>query len=66
MESVEVRVGVDTDNDGKVDQWTDWQEVKETYIPSRWQKSQLGLIYPDYLTTENASKPILDAIRLQF
>lgn len=25
------RVGVDTDNDGQVDQWTDWQEVKESY-----------------------------------
>jgi len=26
-----VRVGVDTDNDGKIDQWTDWNEVKESY-----------------------------------
>jgi len=25
------RTGVDTDNDGKVDQWTEWQEVKEDY-----------------------------------
>ena len=31
VEKVEVRVGVDTDNDGKLDQWTDWSEVKETY-----------------------------------
>lgn len=31
VETVEVRVGVDTDNDGKTDQWTDWQEVKESY-----------------------------------
>jgi len=31
VEQVEVRVGVDTDNDGKLDQWTDWTEVKETY-----------------------------------
>jgi hypothetical protein len=31
VESVEVRVGVDTNNDGKVNQWTDWQEVKESY-----------------------------------
>ena len=28
---VEARVGVDTDNDGKINQWTEWQEVKETY-----------------------------------
>jgi len=31
VETVEVRVGVDTDNDGKSDQWTAWGKVKETY-----------------------------------
>lgn len=31
VEKVEARVGVDTDNDGKIDTWTDWTEVKETY-----------------------------------
>ena len=31
VERVEVRVGVDTDNDAKIDRWTDWQEVKESY-----------------------------------
>jgi len=31
VESVEVRVGVDTDNDQKIDQWSEWQEVKESY-----------------------------------
>jgi len=31
VEKVEVRVGVDTSNNGKIDQWTDWQEVKESY-----------------------------------
>ena len=31
VEKVEARVSVDTDNDGKLDQWTDWTEVKETY-----------------------------------
>ena len=31
VEKAEVRVGVDTDNDGKIDKWTDWQEVKEAY-----------------------------------
>lgn len=31
VEGVEVRVGVDTDNDGTVDDWTPWQDVKETY-----------------------------------
>ncbi|QDV51365.1 glycoside hydrolase family protein [Gimesia fumaroli] len=28
---VEARVVVDTDGDGKLDTWTDWTEVKETY-----------------------------------
>ena len=31
VETVEARVGVDTDNDGKIDQWTDWTQVKESY-----------------------------------
>lgn len=31
VESVELRVGVDTDKDGSADKWTDWQAVKETY-----------------------------------
>ncbi|MFT4549953.1 MAG: hypothetical protein ACI9MB_003928, partial [Verrucomicrobiales bacterium] len=31
VESVEVRVGVDTDDDAQVDQWSEWQKVKETY-----------------------------------
>ena len=31
VETVEVRVGVDTTNDGKIDKWTDWQTVKEKY-----------------------------------
>ena len=31
VETVEARVGVDTDNDSKIDQWTDWTEMKESY-----------------------------------
>lgn len=31
VESVEARVGVDTDNDGAVNEWTEWQTVKERY-----------------------------------
>ena len=31
VDGVQVRVGVDKSNDGKVDQWTEWQEVKESY-----------------------------------
>ena len=31
VEKVEARVGVDTDNDGVIDAWTDWQQLKEEY-----------------------------------
>lgn len=31
VETVEIRVGVDTDKNAKIDQWTDWQTVKESY-----------------------------------
>ena len=31
VETVEARVGVDTDNDGEIDEWSDWAEVKESY-----------------------------------
>ena len=31
VESVEVRVGVDTNKNGQIDLWTPWQEVKERY-----------------------------------
>jgi len=31
VDGVEVRVGVDTDNDKKIDNWTEWSNVKETY-----------------------------------
>ena len=31
VETVEVRVGVDTKNDGKIDQWSNWSVVKEKY-----------------------------------
>ncbi len=31
VEGVDVRVGVDTTNDGEVDQWSDWQRVSEQY-----------------------------------
>ena len=31
VDGVEARVGVDEDGDSKIDQWTDWQNVKESY-----------------------------------
>ncbi|MEM8955878.1 MAG: family 43 glycosylhydrolase [Verrucomicrobiota bacterium] len=31
VDTVEARAGVDSDGDGTIDQWTDWQEVRESY-----------------------------------
>lgn len=31
VETVEARVGVDQDKDGEVDEWSNWQPVKESY-----------------------------------
>jgi len=31
VEKVEARVGVDTDDDGEINQWSKWRAVKETY-----------------------------------
>jgi len=31
VETVKARVGVDTDNNGKINKWTEWTEVKESY-----------------------------------
>ncbi|MEI6892401.1 MAG: hypothetical protein V5783_09535 [Pontiella sp.] len=33
VEAVDVRVGVDTSNDGKINQWSDWQRISEQYEP---------------------------------
>ncbi|MFK7738756.1 MAG: hypothetical protein AB8H80_00430 [Planctomycetota bacterium] len=84
VETVEARVGVDTDNDGAMDQWTDWQAVKESYdytpgfakqvrkTPAKLNLSRLPAGYGFQWelrttdTTENKSKPILDAVTLAF
>ena len=31
VDGVEIRIGVDTDGDEAVDQWTEWQRIKEDY-----------------------------------
>lgn len=31
VEKIEARAGVDTDGDDQIDEWTEWQEIKETY-----------------------------------
>lgn len=84
VEKVEVRVGVDVDNDAKIDEWADWQEVKEAYdytpgfakqvakTPALLDLSGLpdgyGFQFEVRMTdtTENQSKPVLDAITVTF
>ena len=31
VETVEIRIGVDMTNDGKIDQWSEWQTISEQY-----------------------------------
>ncbi|MGB1260575.1 MAG: hypothetical protein ACPG6P_11080 [Akkermansiaceae bacterium] len=84
VEKVEARVGVDTDNDGKVDQWSKWSELKESYdhikgfakqikrTPAKLDLTEMpeGFGFQIELkitdTTENKSKPIIEALQLSF
>jgi hypothetical protein len=84
VETVEARVGVDTDKDGSFDQWTAWTEVKESYdyiegfakqvarTPATLDLSGLpaGFAFQVELrltdSTENKSKPIIEALTLSF
>ena len=54
VEKVETRVGVDTNNNGKIDQWTDWKELKESYdhiegFSNRLKRHRPPSILPDCL-----------------
>ena len=84
VETVEARVGVDVDNDARIDEWTGWQAVQEHYdytpgfvkqiakTPAQMDLSSLpdgyGFQFELRLsdTTENASKPIIDSVRVEF
>jgi len=84
VESVEVRVGVDTDGDGSMDQYSEWAKVSESYdyiegfskqisrTPAQLDLSKLpegfGFQFEMKLedTTENESKPKIDAVELNF
>ena len=70
-------MGVDTNKDGKVNQWTKWQETKENYdyvkgFSKRVAKTPAKLALSDLPkaakssgltdTTTNASKPLIEAL----
>ncbi|GAA3651387.1 hypothetical protein [Flavivirga jejuensis] len=44
VETVEVRLGVDTNNDGAINQWSDWQIVKEEYDYIEGFAKQIGKV----------------------
>ncbi|NRD20700.1 hypothetical protein HNV08_11625 [Winogradskyella eckloniae] len=44
VETVEVRLGVDTNNDGVINQWSDWQIVKEEYDYIKGFAKQIGKV----------------------
>ena len=48
--SVQVRIGIDTDNNGKSDHWGEWQEVKETYDYIKGYSKQIKRIPAGYDT----------------
>ncbi|MEP4133869.1 MAG: sialate O-acetylesterase, partial [Cyclobacteriaceae bacterium] len=41
VQNVDLRVGVDTDNDGSADYWTGWKTVRESYTPIEGFSKQL-------------------------
>ncbi|MEP1643952.1 hypothetical protein [Rhodopirellula bahusiensis] len=84
VDGVQIRVGVDVDQDQSIDQWTEWTTIKESYdhvpgfakqvsrTPAELDLSKLpeGFGYQFEIkledTTENDSKPVLDAVELMF
>jgi len=73
VESVEVRMGVDTTNDNKIDTWSDWQVVTEHYdyidgFAKQVEKISAKLDLSDLPEGfgKNESKPILDKIVVLF
>lgn len=84
VDGVQIRVGVDVDQDQSIDQWTEWATIKESYdhvpgfakqvsrTPAELDLSKLpeGFGYQFEIkledTTENESKPVLDAVELMF
>jgi hypothetical protein len=81
VDGVEIRVGVDTDNDGKTDEWTPYTKVKETYkqkegfvrvIESQPAQLDLSGLSEGYafkvemkLNNKDDFSPVIDAVEVQ-
>lgn len=82
VEGVEIRAGVDTDNDGSIDNWTKFTKIKESYsqktgfvrvvetLPATFDLSKLEAGYAFKfeirLNNENGIFPILDSFEADF
>lgn len=82
VDGVEIRVGVDKNNDGNIDKWTAFKRVKEYYSqkpgfvrivesdPAKLDVSQLGAGYTykiEFLMRKkNGLLPVIDAIELEY
>ena len=81
-EQVRARVGVDTNDDQKVDQWTDWQVVSEQYkrkpgfarvverAPAQLDLSSLpaghGFRFEFQTRSPDGPNPVMDSVRMTF
>ena len=82
VDGVEVRAGVDTDNDGDIDRWTEFTKIKETYSqkkgfvrvvesqPARFNISELdagyGFKIELRIQSNNGVSPIIDVLNARF
>lgn len=63
LDGLEVRAGADSNGDGKVDQWTDWQKIKENYT----QKPGFARIVDvDPATLDCSSLPASQSFQFEF
>ncbi|MDZ7720773.1 MAG: hypothetical protein U5K72_18285 [Balneolaceae bacterium] len=82
VDGVEARAGVDTDKDGQIDQWTEFQEVSESYSqkagfvrviesePAKLLTNNLpagyGFTFEFRVSGGEFATPVMDAIQVEF
>jgi len=63
VDGVEVRAGVDTNGNGKINQWTDFQKIKETYAQK---KGFARIVETTPATLDLSGLPAATAFQLEF